>query len=155
MGLMPPLGIMPPQVQAKIVPRDLWLPTPGCNCPETPRIRARSPPPSTVAYRRYSAQDREVENLSPPKSWPDALLDLEVSLGTPDRSNQLPAIIGASRKIFQAIKSIESLLHWPGTHSFLPPCKLKGPNSSNSNCVCAQHPNAAPQSSPGSIQRWV
>lgn len=142
LGLMPPLGIMPPQVQAKIVPRDLWLPIPA-------------PPPNTVAYRRYSAQDREVENLSPPKSWSDALLDLEVSLGPPDRSNQLPAIIGASRKIFQATKSIESLLHWPGTHSFLPPCKLKGPNSSNSNCVCAQHPNAAPQSSPGSIQRWV
>lgn len=65
-------------------------------------------------------------------------------MGPPDRRNKPPTFIVANRKTFQATKSIESLLHQPGTHSVLPPCKPKGLNSSSSNCVCAQHPNAAP-----------
>lgn len=81
-------------------------------------MRDRTFPPFTVAYRGHFAQDREVEPLWPLKSWPEAVLNSEVSMKPPDRRNQLPTFIGDNRKTFQETKSIiESLLHWPGTQT--------------------------------------
>lgn len=84
-------------------------------------------------------QDWEVE----PKSWPEAVLDSEGSVGPSDRRNQLFILVVASRKTFPETKGIESLLHWPGTQNSLPPSQPKGIDSSNLKYVCAEHSNKA------------